>query len=113
MAKKDITSLVQRLDAFEERLGVRIEALSAFESKDKYDDDADITIRGELHSVSGTSLEHDIKLEISVYDAEGRIVQTGRDYIDSESFFGFHTFEISCDVTPGATKKLRLIPNKT
>ena len=39
MSKKDVTSLVQRLDAFEERLGVRIEALSAFESEGYSDDE--------------------------------------------------------------------------
>lgn len=110
MSKKDITAIVQRLDAFEERLGVRIEALSAFESKNEYSEDADIVVRGELHSVSGTTLKQDIKLEVSAYDVEGRVIATDSDYIDSESFFGFHTFEISCDVTPGIAKKLRLVP---
>lgn len=110
MSKKDITSLVQRLDAFEERLGVRIEALSAFESNEEYEDEVDIKVRGELHSTSGTNLEDDINLELSVYDSEGRVISTGSDWIEAESFFGFHTFEIVCYVTPGTVKKLRVIP---
>ncbi len=110
MSKKDITDLVQRLDAFEERLGVRIVALSAFEVKDEYSDDADITVRGELHAVSGTNLANDLQLQISVYDAAGRVIQTDIDYIDSDSFFGFHTFEIKCSVAPGLAKKIRLVP---
>lgn len=110
MSKKDITAIVQRLDAFEERVGVRIEALSAFEVKEEYSDDADITVRGELHAVSGTNLENDLALQMSVYDSEGRVVQTSSDYIDSDSFFGFHTFEIRCYAAPGLAKKIRLVP---
>ena len=29
-------------------------------------------MRGELHLVKGTSLDHDIDVEITIYDAEGR-----------------------------------------
>ena len=110
MSRKDITSLLQRLDAFEERLGVRLEALSAFESKEEFQDEADITVRGELHSVNGTNLDQDINLELSVFDAEGRIIETGIDWIQAESFFGFHTFQITCYAPPGTTQKLRLVP---
>lgn len=97
MSKKDITSLVQRLETFEERLGVRIEGLSAFESTEVFDGEVDIKVRGELHAASGTNLEQDISLELSVHDAEGQVIQTGSDYIVSESFFGFQTFESPSD----------------
>ena len=110
MSKKDITSLVQRLDAFEERLGVRIEAMSAFQSEKDSDGEVNIVVRGELHAVSGTSLDNDVDLEISVFAADGRVVETASDYIESDSFFGFHTFQISCYVDGQAPKKLRLIP---
>ncbi len=110
MSKKDITEIVQRLDAFEDRLGVRIEAMSAFESKDEYEDEAEITVRGELHSVHGTSLDQNVTLGVYVYDAEGRVIETASRYIVAKSFFGFHTFEISCYVTPGIAKRIRLVP---
>ncbi|MDA7858624.1 hypothetical protein N9B05_02285 [Mariniblastus sp.] len=113
MSKKDVTNLVQRLDAFEERLGVRIDSMSAFEVNDEYGDEADITIRGELHVVNGTSLEDDIYLRASIYDVEGRVVETSYDYIMSDSFFGFHTFEISLSVEPRIAKRIRLLPSRS
>ena len=110
MSKKDVTSLVQRLDAFEERLGVRIEALSAFESEGYEDGEVEITVRGELHSESGTSLEQNVDLNLIVYDGEGRVVETETKYFRMESFFGFATFQMSVCVTAGLMKRLRLIP---
>lgn len=113
MSRKDITSLFQWLDAFEERVGVRIEAVSAFESIDEDGYDVDIKVFGELHSTSGTKLDQDISLELAVYDAEGRVIQTKSEWVDAESFFGFHTFQIRCFVEPGVAKKLRLVPKPT
>ena len=110
LSKKDVTSLVQRLEAFEQRLGVRIEALSAFESGDYSDDEVRITVRGELHSESGTGLDQDIELEVAVYDGEGRVVETASQTFMADSFFGFATFQLSAYVTTGLAKKLRLIP---
>ena len=110
MKKKDITSIVQRLDAFEERLGVRIEALSAFESVEDFDGEIEVTVRGELHSEGGTTLDQDVDLEVAVYDGEGRVVETSSQRFRTDSFFGFATFQISVYLTPGLAKRLRLIP---
>lgn len=111
MAKTDITNKVQRLEAFEERLGVRLEAISAFESvPDDDDDEVDISIRGELHSTNGTNITDHIDLQASFYDAEGRVIETSSDFIQADSFFGFHTFDLSCYLPAGACAKVRLVP---
>lgn len=110
MSKKDVTSLVQRLDAFEERLGVRIEALSAFESEGYSDDEVEVIVRGELHSESGTDLEQSVVLDLVVYDGEGRVIETENKYFRMDSFFGFAPFQMSVCVTAGLMKRLRLIP---
>ena len=107
LADKDITNLIQQLEAFEERLGVRIEAVSAFA-----DDDDSITVRGELHCTDGTTLAKDVTIQLSVYDTAGRVIGTSQDYVDAESFFGFHTFEITCYDNSRAATKLRLFPTQ-
>lgn len=113
MGKKDITDLVQRLDAFEERLGVRIEALSAFVDTEEYEGEVCVDVRGELHAISGTTLQDDLELAVSVYDAGGRVVQTSTDYVEQDSFFGFHTFDMSCYVKTGLVHKIRIVPKPT
>lgn len=110
MKRKDITAALQRLDAFEQRLNVRFEAVSAFEIKQDYDDEHEVVVRGELHATSGTSLAGDVVIQLSVYDAEGRVIQTESEFVDSEKFFGFHTFEMTCSVPPKTVAKVRLVP---
>ena len=113
MGKKDITDLVQRLDAFEERLGVRIEAMSAFLGEVDDDGEVEVSVRGELHAVSGTKLQDNLELALSVYDADGRVVQTTSDYVYEESFFGFETFDMRCYVSSGLVSKIRIVPKPT
>ncbi len=110
MKRKDITAGLQRLDAFEQRLNVRFEALSAFETKQVYDEEHEVVVRGELHSTSGTKITGDIDIQLSIYDCEGRVIQTESEYVDSEKFFGFHTFEMICSVPPKTVAKVRLVP---
>ncbi len=110
MKRKDITELIQRMEAFEARLNVAFEALSAFETKDQYEDDHSVVVRGELHATSGSTINQDIELQLSVFDSNGRVIETASDYIDSEKFFGFHAFDINCTVPPKTVTKLRLVP---
>ncbi|MBX3417553.1 MAG: hypothetical protein KF851_08130 [Pirellulaceae bacterium] len=110
MKRNDITSNIQRIAAFEDRLNVKFEALSAFEVKEEYSDDHEIVVRGELHAVNGSHIQNDLKIELSIFDVNGRIIETSRDYVEAEEFFCFHTFEINCYVPPNAVSKLRLVP---
>jgi hypothetical protein len=112
MAKKDITSLVQRLESFEDRAGVRIEAWSAFQEGPDDDDDGEVCISvfGELHTVNGTTLQDDIELSASFYDAEGRVIGIDSDYVEADSFFEFHTFAITCYVPSSSVHRIRLVP---
>lgn len=110
MKRKDITSSIERLEAFEKRLNVKFESLSAFETKEEYEDDHNVVVLGELHATSGTGIDGDIEIQLTVYDNSGRIIKTATEYVDSEKFFGFHTFEINCAVPPKTVAKTRLIP---
>lgn len=114
MNENDITNKVQRLEAFEERLSVKIDALAAFESVGIYNrGETEVAVRGELHSEGGSQIDKDIELHMVVYDLEGRVMETTTDFICHESFFGFHVFDIDCVVPDGTVGKIRLFPKES
>jgi hypothetical protein len=96
---------IERLEAFEERLGVRIEGLFACIDEDNY-----IRINGELHSNIETHLEQNIKLMISAHDSSGRIIGFDYSSISSESFFGFEVFSECFEVHSTSVSKVRIYP---
>ena len=109
---KDVKRIVERLDAFEEQVGVRLEGVTAFQSKKKHNGEVSVSVRGELHLVKGTSLADDIDVEMIIYDAERRVVAKDNKFIGSKSFIGFQAFQTSCRVAPELVKKIRLVPRK-
>lgn len=109
ISTKDITSLVERLEAFEERLGIRIESIYA-EWKD-YGHTRGVTILGELHPRDGVSLNQDIELIAAVHDSSSRIIGRNLHWIYAEDFFGFETFQCHISDLPSvAITKIRLYP---
>ncbi len=113
MKRKDVTSLVQRVEAFEARFGVRIQGLSAFETKEHYSADHNLIVCGEIHSVNGSELARDIEIQIAVLDEKGRVITTETEYLDAEKFFSFHTFEIHCAIPPKMLARVRIVPSAT
>lgn len=98
MPIQDVTRLVERLEAFEDRLGVRLEALSAAMWED--DDGVRLRVRGELHLKSGTGLQQNVELVAAVYDSPTRIVGTDHRYFYTAKFFGFEVFEMRVELDP-------------
>ncbi len=85
---KDVSHLIERLEAFEDRLGVRLEGLYAsIQSRHGY-----VSVNGELHPREGTQLNHDIEVVVSLYDSAGRVLGVGSERISAASFFGFEAF---------------------
>ena len=99
---------IERLEAFEERLGVRIEGLFAYIEEDGY-----IRINGELHSNEGTQLEQNIKLIMSAHDSSGRIVGTDYSLISAESFFGFEIFSEYFQAQSESVSRVRIYPRQS
>ena len=112
MAVEDITNLVERLEAFEDRLGVRIEALSADFNYDADDGEATLTVRGELHPQSGTELQQDVELVVAAYDSSSRIVGTESHYFEMAGFFGLEVFEIVTFVHVKNLSRIRVYPKR-
>ena len=108
MAKKDVTDFIERMERFERRAGVRLEALSAF--ADSFEGEHTVVVRGEAHAITGDSLPHDVNVQISLLDKAGRVVGTGTVYLYSDSFFGFETIDASVDLSGISLAKIRIVP---
>ncbi|PNB24319.1 MULTISPECIES: hypothetical protein [Pseudomonas] len=110
MATVDLTSKIERIEAFEERVGVRFQGMSAFLEAD--DDYISLQVHGEIHASNGAELKDDVTVVIAVYDQSDRVVGTDTRYYYSESFFGFEAFSESLSLSVKNISKIRVYPKK-
>jgi len=109
--EKRLIKRIERLEAFEERLGVSIQNLS-LKINDSY---TWATIFCELHSTNGTTIEKSIKIECVLYDNDGSIIDTESAYVSSDSFFGFELIELNFTGNESKAEqvsKIRIYPKK-
>lgn len=111
MAKVDLTSKIERVEAFEERVGVRFQGMSAFLDADD-DDYISLQVHGEIHASSGAELTDDVNVVIAVYDQSDRVIGTDTSYYNSDSFFGFEAFSESLNLSVKNISKIRIYPKK-
>jgi hypothetical protein len=98
---------VERLEAFEERLGVRLESLFAIRTSENY-----VSINGELHTTEGLKIAQDIELVFSVYNASGSVVSVEKKNVSSKSFLCFETFSCLVRKCPEDMSKIRIYPKQ-
>ena len=111
----DLTDRIERLEVFEERVGVSFEALyCTIDNNDNWSDgNYRIELRGEVHSTSGTSIDDDLLIVLTVYDATGRVLETDSEWIDSDAFFGFDVFDMTLKIPQESEiSRVRLFPKK-
>jgi len=103
--QQDLTQLIERVPEFEKRLNVVLDNLfAAVESSVE-----GIAVRGELRPSSGNTLDQDLSLTVTVFDANRRIIKTNSTYFDKDKFFGFETFDIDVyKINPEDINKLRV-----
>lgn len=101
---------VERLELFEEKLGVRLDNISV-----KTDEYYKITVLGEIFSSSGESLNQNIYLNANLYNSDGDLIGTESEYIDVEDFMGYDTFKFYFyeDDIALKTNKIRLFVKKS
>lgn len=109
--EKILLKKIERLDAFEERLGVTFENIS-LKLADNY-------IWGklfcELHSLNGTKLNDSIEIECVLYSNDGSILDKKSASIYEEDFFGFELIEFSLTGNiemANNVSKIRIYPKK-
>ena len=107
---RNVTNLIERLEVFEERAGIRLEAIGAISAM--FFDQNKLKVYGELHPREGTVIKKDVVITVDLYDNSGSVVGTSSQSIRSRGFFGFETFHVTILVTPLAKTwaKIRVIP---
>jgi hypothetical protein len=107
---KDVSHLIERLEAFEDRLGVRLEGLFA-RTGDDHADYYYIVLYGELHLNEGTELNQSIEVVATMYNSAGRVINIQNTRVYADSFFGFRPlkffFQVDRNVQPA---KIRVYP---
>ena len=112
----DCTHLIERLEVFEERMGVRVEALFADWDNEHYKPPSSVlSIKGELHPREGSKIQQNTRLVADIYDALTRLVARDERSFYAEEFFGFETFQLKIliNVPNLAITKIRLYPKPT
>ncbi len=106
----DVTDLIERLEVFEEKAGVFLDALAAtlmFEHSNK--GEYEIEVFGELHPVNGTELNSDLDIVVVAYDKQGRVMQSRSTYVDQSKFFGLEIFQIWVPHLLSKPSKIRIM----
>lgn len=101
----DISHAIERLEAFEDRTGVKIEGLYAY-----LDDDGDVTVNGEIHARNGGNLRESIDLVVVGYDEAGRVLDSQTYWIDADRFLSFEPFKIILFTKDPSVSRVRVFP---
>lgn len=107
----DYTDKIERVEAFEEKFGVRFEGLFASVADEDGDGPHRVIVRGEVHSSAKNSkIKDSLDIVLVVYDEKGRVIGKGDHYLGDDSFFGFDVFEIDLFDVPGLPARIKLFP---
>lgn len=100
---------VERLEAFEERAGVRIEGLCV-----RIFPTFDFEINGELYPREGLHLSRNVEIVFTVYGKNGEVLETESSHFFKESFYAFEAFSsplLHVDVSKvSKVAKIRVYP---
>lgn len=90
MSRKDVTRLVERAVATEERAGVRLDGLFATFDED----DSNLMVNGEMSTPDGGPIDRDVCLLVTAYDDRGRVLDTSSTYVGAEEFVAPEPFSV-------------------
>lgn len=111
MSKLDITSKIEQLEAFEERLNAGLKSLAAF--LDAEDEDyISVDVFGEIFAIKGAQLSEDISICIAIYDANDRVIGTSSSTIYADDFYGLENFSETIYIPASNISKVRVYPKK-
>lgn len=111
--KKEYIENIERLEIMEEKFGIILEGLNAEISF--YEDDdtmSDVYIYGEIHAANGSTIEEDIVIVLTAYDKNGKVIGTGKEYIEKENFFAIHSLDGQISNIISKPAKIRIYPTK-
>ena len=107
--EKDVSGMIEHLEAFEERMGVRFEALSAWCGS--HQGEYVVFVGGELHAHDGNLINQTIEVVADAYNSSGQLMGTDYHVFLPISFFGYETFMICLSKLPSINLgKIRVYP---
>ena len=101
----------ERIESLENELGIRIEGLNAIVQED--DDVISIDILGEVYSTNGSTIDDNIDIYVTAFDAQGRVIETGSSIILADNFKVLTQLSIYLDDLISVPDKIRIYPQKT
>lgn len=105
----DVTHLIERFEAFEDRMGVKIGALYAFHYWANTSDGEVLRLYFDLHPLEGNLLREETDLVVTIYDTAGRLLKKVERTFYVRTFFGFESHSVYVAI-PGVIGKIRIIP---
>ena len=107
--EKALLKKIERLEAFEERMNIRLENISIRITNHNW-----LNFFCEIHPVSGTKINEDTIIECVIYDKEGAIIKMKSHCLYEDDFFGFEVLEFTFTDNELADKigKIRIYPKK-
>jgi hypothetical protein len=106
--KTDLTNIVERMTAMEDRLNVELSGLSAFAEVE--DDDIYLQIQGELIAKDGGELANNVTIQVVAYDDLNRVIGSDTCLFTSEAFFGVDVISVSLLDLPFLPTRIRIYP---
>jgi hypothetical protein len=108
--KREITSIIERLELIEEKMGISLGGIYATIEKSSWKDKHfELCINFDILSSSGDPLENSFSIQGVAYNESGQSLGIGKQYIDCHNFFGLasESITITADQVPA---KIRLYP---
>ncbi len=102
-------SNIERLELMEERLGVALNGVSA-EINDANDHGV-LTVRGEITSLNGGSLQQSVSVKMSAFDSAGNCIATSSRWFSESEFFGINNFQF-IEFCPKDVQRVRVFVTK-
>jgi hypothetical protein len=107
----DLSKSVERLEAMEDKLGVRIAGIFVTVSAEPFPEgeymEGEYKVEDFLER--GKKLADNLKIKLVCYDAAGRVVGTGEELLWEESFHGYDAFTLEFYVK-SLVSKARIFP---
>lgn len=87
-------SFIQRVEMLEEKLGIKLSGVNV-KVMELAETHHMVSIMGEITANNGESIPHPITIKASVFDKSGKVIGTGDQSLDNESFYAIDTLNIT------------------
>jgi len=112
---KDISHLIERIEAAEDRLKIRLDALfvSLYEPNYYNTDKPIVNVKGEIHAIENSCLDESLQVVAAVYDSNRRLIGSDVAYFICDKFFGIDIFDFDVKVDSGGDiASVRVFPKQ-